>query len=178
MKVRFITTGGTLDKRYNHLNGELIFSESAVDKMLAQGRVTVETEIQPLMLKDSLMMTDEDRHQLAKACERSAESRIVITHGTDTMVDSARAIADRLSHVDSGDNKTIVLLGAMIPFQFKESDALFNLGCALSAVQILPPGIYITMNGHVFEYHEVEKNRAAGEFQFVQSSLSEYQSQD
>jgi len=94
------------------------------------------------------------------------------------MVDSARAIADRLSHVDSGDNKTIVLLGAMIPFQFKESDALFNLGCALSAVQILPPGIYITMNGHVFEYHEVEKNRTAGEFQFVQSNLSEYQSQD
>jgi L-asparaginase len=177
MKVRFITTGGTLDKRYNHLNGELIFSASAVDKMLAQGRVTVETEIQHLMLKDSLMMTDEDRHQLAKACESSAESRIVITHGTDTMVDSARAIADRLNHVDSANNKTIVLLGAMIPFQFKESDALFNLGCALSAVQILPPGIYITMNGHVFEYHEVEKNRAAGEFQFVQSNLSEYKAE-
>lgn len=178
MKVRLITTGGTLDKRYNHLNGELIFSESALEDMLAQGRVTLDTEIEHLMLKDSLVMTDEDRHQLALACENSAEQRIVITHGTDTMVDSAQAIASRLNHADSADNKTIVLLGAMIPFQFKESDALFNLGCAMSAVQILPAGIYITMNGHVFEYHEVEKNRAAGEFQFVQSNLSEYQGQD
>ena len=178
MKVRLITTGGTLDKRYNHLNGELIFSESAIEEMLAQGRVTVDTELQRLMLKDSLVMTDEDRQQLATACELSAEQRIVITHGTDTMVDSAQTIAELLNQSGSDNHKTIVLLGAMIPFQFKESDALFNLGCAMSAVQILPPGIYITMNGHVFEYHEVEKNRAAGEFQFVQSQLKEYKAED
>ena len=181
MKVRLITTGGTLDKRYNHLNGELIFSETALPDMLAQGRVTVDVEVQGLMLKDSLMMTDEDRQILAEACSASDEQRILITHGTDTMVDSAQVLAEQLLSADAtaeDQQKTIVLLGAMVPYQFKESDALFNLGCAMSAVQILPAGVYITMNGHVFEYDQVKKNRKAGEFQFVQSQLKEYKAED
>jgi L-asparaginase len=117
------------------------------------------------MLKDSLEMNDDDREIISKACMQSEEKRIVVTHGTDTMVESAQVIAKSLSA-----DKIVVFLGAMVPYQFKQSDALFNLGCALTAVQILSPGVYITMNGQVFDYREVQKNRAIGEFVAIKNS--------
>ena len=157
--IKILVTGGTIDKQYNPLNGELIFTQSSVEKMLTQSRSTVKAELEVLMLKDSLEMQDDDRELLSQSCNKSKETKIVITHGTDTMVESAQAIADKLTP-----DKTVVLLGAMVPYQFKQSDALFNLGCAMSSVQILPPGVYITMNGQVFDYREVVKNRAIGEF--------------
>ena len=161
--MKIVITGGTLDKQYNPLNGELIFNQSSVIDMLAQSRNTVKTDVETLMLKDSLEMSDEDRQLIASACNNSLDSQIIITHGTDTMVETAHAIANELAANLSSD-KTVVLLGAMVPYQFKGSDALFNFGCAMSAVQILPAGIYITMNGQVFDYREVQKNRAIGQF--------------
>ena len=161
--MKIVITGGTLDKQYNPLNGELIFNTSSVMDMLVQSRNTVQTDVETLMLKDSLEMNDEDRQLIARACNNSRDSKIIITHGTDTMVETAHAIADELA-VNLAFDKTVVLLGAMVPYQFKGSDALFNLGCAMSAVQILPTGIYITMNGQVFDYREVQKNRALGLF--------------
>lgn len=157
--MKIFITGGTLDKKYNPLNGELIFDQTAVTDMLKQSRSTVDTESEILMLKDSLEMNDGDRQKISQACYSSKDQHIIITHGTDTMVETAHAIA-----ADLAEDKTVVLLGAMIPYQVKGSDALFNLGCAMSAVQILPPGVYITMNGQVFDYREVQKNRALGLF--------------
>lgn len=161
--MKIVITGGTLDKQYNPLNGELIFNQSSVMDMLVQSRNTVKTDIETVMLKDSLEMNDQDRQLIANACVNSLDSKIIITHGTDTMVETAHAIAKALA-VDSSADKTVVLLGAMVPYQFKGSDALFNLGCAMSAVQILSAGVYITMNGQVFDYREVQKNRAIGQF--------------
>ena len=157
--MKIFITGGTLDKKYNPLNGELILDQTVVTDMLEQSRSTVDTEYEILMLKDSLEMNDEDRQTISQACYDSNDQQIIITHGTDTMVETAHAIA-----VDLAADKTIVLLGAMVPYQVKGSDALFNLGCAMSAVQILSPGVYITMNGQVFDYREVQKNRALGLF--------------
>lgn len=157
--MKILITGGTLDKQYNPLNGELIFNKSLVQEMLLQSRNTVKTDVEILMLKDSLEMNDDDRQQISQACYSSQEKQIIITHGTDTMVETAHAIA-----ADLAEDKTVVLLGAMVPYQFKGSDALFNLGCAMSAAQILSPGVYITMNGQVFDYREVQKNRALGLF--------------
>jgi L-asparaginase len=157
--MKVLITGGTLDKQYNPLNGELVFNQSSVADMLAQSRNTVEIDLETLMLKDSLEMSDDDRQHIVQACNECADNHIIITHGTDTMVESAQVIAAQLIA-----NKTIVLLGAMVPYQFKGSDALFNLGCAMTAVQILPAGVYITMNGRVFDYREVQKNRTLGEF--------------
>jgi L-asparaginase len=157
--MKVLITGGTLDKQYNPLNGELVFNQSSVADMLAQSRNTVEIDLETLMLKDSLEMSDDDRQHIVQACNECADNHIIITHGTDTMVESAQVIAAQLIAT-----KTIVLLGAMIPYQFKGSDALFNLGCAMTAVQILPAGVYITMNGRVFDYREVQKNRTLGEF--------------
>jgi L-asparaginase len=157
--MKIFITGGTLDKKYNPLNGELILDQTVVTDMLEQSRSTVDTEYEILMLKDSLEMNDADRQTISQACYDSNDQQIIITHGTDTMVETAHAIA-----VDLAADKTIVLLGAMVPYQVKGSDALFNLGCAMSAVQILSPGVYITMNGQVFDYREVQKNRALGLF--------------
>lgn len=158
--IEFFITGGTLDKQYNPLNGELIFNESSLSGMLKQARCTVEHHMSTLMLKDSLEMNDDDRERVSMACQQSKSEKIVITHGTDTMVETAQVIAAKIQS-----HKTVVFLGAMVPYQFKNSDALFNLGCAISAVQVLPAGVYITMNGQVFDYREVKKNRAIGEFE-------------
>lgn len=157
--MKVLITGGTLDKQYNPLNGELVFNQSSVMDMLAQSRNTLKIDLDTLMLKDSLEMSDDDRLHILQACNACEDNQIIITHGTDTMVESAQTIAVQLNP-----NKTVVLLGAMIPYHFKGSDALFNLGCAMTAVQILPAGVYITMNGQVFDYREVQKNRALGEF--------------
>jgi L-asparaginase len=156
-------TGGTLDKIYNPLTGELMFDESCLPNLLQQGRVTADVQCETLLLKDSLEMTDADRSQLANACLTRAESRILITHGTDTMVASAGVIAAGLQA--TGVAKTVVLTGAMVPFAFKHSDALFNVGVALGAVQTLPAGVYVAMNGQIFKWDGVQKNRAAGVFE-------------
>lgn len=158
--IKLIITGGTLDKRYNELNGELYFPETHLPAMLKQARCTVEFDLQQLMLKDSLEMMDADRDLIRQACTSSATQQIVITHGTDSIVDTAKYLA-MIVH-----DKTIVLVGAMIPYTINESDALFNLGCAVTAVQVLPAGVYITMNGKVFDWDKVSKDKQLGEFKY------------
>lgn len=159
MNVRILMTGGTMDKHYNELNGELIFTRSTVPEMLAQGRARLSVELQTLMLKDSLDMDDDDRRAIVSACAGCEETRVVITHGTDTMIETAASLAAAVA------GKTIVLLGAMVPYRFKNSDALFNLGAAVTAAQTLEHGVYITMNGKVFGHDDVTKNREIGEFE-------------
>ena len=159
MTIKLLITGGTIDKQYDELNGELIFTQSGVEDMLAQGRAKLDISPETVMLKDSLDMDDNDRQQILEACLACDESQIVITHGTDTMVETSQVLAAKIK------DKTIVLLGAMVPYQFKQSDALFNLGCAVAAVQTLENGVYITMNGVIFNYDEVIKNKELGEFQ-------------
>ena len=159
MAVRILVTGGTFDKEYNELNGTLFFKDTHLQEMLKLGRCKLEVEIRTLMLVDSLDMTDEDRQLIVDHCSKIQDERIVITHGTDTMDQTARALA--------GANlpKTIVLTGAMIPYKFGSSDGLFNLGSALAFVQTLPHGIYIAMNGRCFSWDHVRKNRSTGEFE-------------
>ncbi len=158
MTIKVLITGGTIDKQYNELNGELIFTQSSVEDMLAQGGAKLDISVETVMLKDSLDMDDNDRQKILTSCLACEESQIVITHGTDTMVETSQVLATGIK------DKTIVLLGAMVPYQFKNSDALFNLGCAITAVQTLGNGVYITMNGKIFNYDEVIKNRELGEF--------------
>ena len=159
MTIKLLITGGTIDKQYDELNGELIFTQSGVEDMLTQGRVKLDILLETVMLKDSLDMDDSDRQQILESCLACDEPQIVITHGTDTMVETSQVLATKIK------DKTIVLLGAMVPYQFKNSDALFNLGCAIAAVQTLENGVYITMNGKIFNYDEVIKNKDLGEFQ-------------
>ncbi len=159
MTIKLLITGGTIDKQYNEIDGELIFTQSCIEDMLAQGRAKLDISLETVMLKDSLDMDDNDRQQILASCLACDESRIVITHGTDTMVETSQVLAAGIK------DKTIVLLGAMVPYQYKNSDALFNLGCAIAAVQTLSNGVYITMNGEVFNYDEVFKNKELGEFQ-------------
>ena len=156
--IKLIITGGTLDKHYNELNGELYFPATHLPTMLKQARCSVELDMQQLMLKDSLEMNEADRELIKQACVASVIKQIIITHGTDTMVDTARHLAT-IDH-----DKTIVLVGAMIPYTINHSGALFNLGCAVTAVQLLSAGIYITMNGKVFDWDKVSKDKQAGEF--------------
>lgn len=158
MTIKLILTGGTIDKHYNELNGELGFQETHIEQMLAQSRTQTALNIQRLMLKDSLEMTDQDRQAILEACLNSQEKQIIITHGTDTMVETSQVLASK--YID----KTIVLLGAMIPYELKNSDALFNLGGAFIGVQTLKYGVYIVMNGMVFEWDKVRKDREAGVF--------------
>lgn len=156
--IKIIVTGGTLDKHYNELNGELDFPETQLPAMLKQARCTTEIEIQPLMLKDSLEMTEADRVLIKQGCIATEAHQVIITHGTDTMVETAKYLAPAIQ------KKTVVLVGAMIPYTIKQSDALFNLGGAIAAVQLLPAGIYIAMNGQIFDWNKVVKNKQAGAF--------------
>ncbi len=158
--IKLMITGGTLDKHYNELKGELHFPATHIPAMLKQARCRAEIDTQQLMLKDSLEMLDTDRELIKQACVSTEQQQVIITHGTDTMVDTAKYLAPIAR------NKTIVLVGAMIPYAIKQSDALFNLGCAVTAVQLLPAGIYITMNGKVFDWDKVSKDKQAGEFIF------------
>jgi len=159
MKVKILITGGTIDKSYNMHNGELHFVDSHIPSMLVEGRCKVELEIDKLMLKDSLEMNDSDRLQIVSSCQQTRASRIIITHGTDTMVQTAQLLKQQVR------DKTIVLTGAMIPYVFDRSDSLFNLGSAFTAVQCLPAGVYIAMNGRVFNADNVVKNREEGCFE-------------
>lgn len=160
-KIRIIVTGGTFDKEYNEINGELFFKSSHVQHMLDLGRSRIEINVRTLMMIDSCDMTEEDRFIIAKNCEKAEENRIIITHGTDTMVDTAKFLAYRIK------DKTIVLTGAMIPYTFGSSDGLFNLGSAIAFVQTLPHGIYIAMNGRYFDWDNVIKNKKIGEFEEI-----------
>ena len=160
--IRLLVTGGTFDKRYNELTGALSFGETHLVEMLRLGRCRIEVSIETLMMIDSLDMTDADRARIVEACRQAGDARIVITHGTDTMVDTARALAEA---VPPGRGKTIVLTGAMVPYAFGSSDGLFNLGSALSFAQVLPAGVYIAMNGRCFSWDRVRKNRETGVFE-------------
>ena len=163
MSIRIFVTGGTFDKEYNELTGSLAFKDTHLPEMLRLGRSRVDVSVRTLMMIDSLDMTDADRAIVVEQCRQASEARIVITHGTDTMVETATALAHSLPRGD----KTIVLTGAMIPYAFGSSDGLFNLGSALSFVQVLPPGVYIAMNGRCFDWNRVRKNRETGTFEAV-----------
>lgn len=157
--IRLFVTGGTFDKEYDEIHGTLDFADTHLPEMLDLGRCRLDVRVRTLMMVDSLEMTDADREVVARNCRAVSEPHIVVTHGTDTMVDTARALAG------SVEGKTVVLTGAMIPFAFGSSDGLFNLGGALTAVQVLPAGIWITMNGRVFPWDNVRKDRSTGVFE-------------
>ena len=159
-QIRILVTGGTIDKTYSPVEGVLGFSRTHVIAMLQQGRVPVpEAKVETVLLKDSLEMTDADRDEILRACTTARESRLLITHGTDTMI----LTAAHLARADLG--KTIVLVGAMVPYTFSNSDGLFNLGFALACLQLLAPSVYVCMNGRVFPWDKVCKNRQAGRFE-------------
>ncbi len=162
--IRVFVTGGTFDKEYNELTGSLAFKETHLPEMLRLGRSRLDVAIQTLMMIDSLDMTGADRASVVERCREAGESRIVITHGTDTMVETAGALAQAFP---AGGGKTIVLTGAMIPYAFGSSDGLFNLGSALSFVQALASGVYIAMNGRCFNWDRVRKNRESGFFEGI-----------
>ena len=157
--IRILVTGGTFDKEYNELTSALFFHETHVPEMLRLGRCLLEVEVRTLRMIDSLEMTGEDRRVIAEHCRSARESRIVITHGTDTMVETAVHLGREVQ------GKTIVLTGAMVPYKFGSSDGLFNLGSALAFVQTLPAGVYIVMNGRVFPWDQVRKNKEQGVFE-------------
>ena len=160
--IRIVVTGGTFDKQYDELRGTLSFSSTHLPEMLRLGRSRVEIALETLMMVDSLDMTAAERARIVAACRACAESHIVVTHGTDTMVETARALATAAPALDG---KTIVLTGAMVPYAFGSSDGLFNLGSALSFVQTLAPGVYVAMNGRHFAWDRVRKNRESGVFE-------------
>jgi L-asparaginase len=159
MTIRILLTGGTIDCERIEQGDKYVFDETHLPEMLEQGRCKLDIESQVLFLKDSIYTTDEDRKKILLTCKDCDEDRIVILHGTDTMPETARILGKEIK------DKTIVLLGAMIPFNQKKSDALFNLGCAVSAVQSLPKGVYITMNGKIFKWDNVKKNKELGLFE-------------
>ncbi|RUM80492.1 MAG: asparaginase [Candidatus Thioglobus sp.] len=161
MQIKILVTGGTIDKVYNELTGELTFGTSNLDEMLERSRSTVGINTEVLFLKDSLDMNDEDRGLILSKCLECSEDRVMITHGTDTMVETAQLLGNKIK------DKTIVLFGSMIPYSINNSDALFNLGAALSVVQNKTNGVYIAMNGQVFDFDKVEKNKALGIFENI-----------
>ncbi|MEZ5420423.1 MAG: asparaginase domain-containing protein [Vicinamibacterales bacterium] len=160
--IRILVTGGTFDKEYDEVRGRLFFKDTHVQEMLAKGRSRVPVSIRTLMMIDSLEMTDADRAIVVDQCRVSEEDRIVVTHGTDTMVETAGAVA-----AAGLAGKTVVFTGAMIPYAFGSSDGLFNLGSALSFAQTLPPGVYVAMNGQCFRWDQVRKNRDTATFERI-----------
>ena len=157
--IRILVTGGTFDKEYDELSGRLFFKETHLPEMLRLARCRVPVQVETLMMIDSLDMTEADRARVVERCRTSAEDRLVVTHGTDTMAETARALQA------AGLGKTVVLTGAMVPYAFGSSDGLFNLGSALSFAQVLPPGVYVAMNGRVFAGDKVRKDRQHGVFE-------------
>lgn len=159
MAIRLFVTGGTFDKEYNELTGQLFFKDSHINEILKLGRSRLDLSVRTLMLIDSLEMTDTDRNIILESCQRCNENKIVITHGTDTMTETAKYLADKIP------GKTVVITGAMIPYKFGSSDGLFNLGSALAFVQSLPAGIYIAMNGRYYDWNNCKKNKQTGFFE-------------
>jgi L-asparaginase len=159
--IQVFVTGGTFDKEYNYINGALFFKDTHLPEMFSRGRCTVEVDVKTLMMVDSLEMTDADRDIIIHNCRRCTHQRIILTHGTDRMVETARHLAQA-----GIEDKTIVLTGAMIPYAFgTSSDGFFNLGSALAFVQTLPPGVFVVMNGRYFEWNNVRKNLNTGNFE-------------
>ncbi len=160
--IQVFVTGGTFDKQYNYITGQLYFEDTHLNEMFDRGRCSLDVDVRTLMMVDSLEMTDEDRGIIVHNCTRAKSDKILITHGTDRMVDTAKALAA------AGIPKTIVLTGAMIPYAFgTSSDGFFNLGSALAFVQVLPPGVYVAMNGRWFPWDKVRKNRDTGLFESI-----------
>lgn len=164
MAIRVFVTGGTFDKEYNEITGTLFFSETHLAEMLSLGRCRLPVRITTLMLIDSLEMGEQERKMILVECTDAEEEKIVITHGTDTMEVTARVLGKAALR------KTIILTGAMIPYKFGSSDGLFNLGSALALAQTLPAGVYVAMNGRYFNWNNVRKNRATGEFEELDDS--------
>ena len=161
MAIKIFLTGGTFDKEYNGLDGSLFFKDTHLHEMLILGRNRVPVDTRTLMMIDSLDMTEADRETIAQNVIKTDADKIIITHGTDTMVETAQVLAGKVK------GKTIVLVGAMIPYKFGSSDGLFNLGAALAFVQTLPAGVYIAMNGRYFKWDNVRKNKKVGEFEEI-----------
>jgi L-asparaginase len=161
MSIRIFVTGGTFDKEYNELTGQLFFKDTHLSEMLVLGRSRLDVDVRTLMMVDSLDMTDMDRELIVEHCMKCETDKIIITHGTDTMQVTAEVLADKVK------NKTIVITGAMIPYKFGSSDGLFNLGSAMAFVQSLPAGVYVAMNGKIFKAGNVRKNRQTGEFEEI-----------
>ncbi len=159
MAIKIFVTGGTFDKEYDEIEGKLFFRDTHLLEMLRLGHCKVDVDIRTLMMVDSTTMKDPDRAIIVENCRNAEEERIVITHGTDTMVETAKRLGETIK------DKTIVLTGAMIPYRFGSSDGLFNLGSALAFAQTLPHGVYISMNGRFFNYNNVVKNKKIGEFE-------------
>ncbi len=160
-KIQIFVTGGTFDKEYNYISGELYFKDTHLQKMFERGRCTLDIDIKTVMMVDSLEMTDQDREIIIHSCKRIQRDKILITHGTDRMVATAEALANA-----DIENKTMVLTGAMVPYAFgSSSDGFFNLGSALAFVQVLDPGVYVIMNGQVFDWNNVKKNTYSGYFE-------------
>ena len=159
-RIRILVTGGTFDKKYDELTGRLYFQDTHVQEMLRLGRCRLDVTVETVMMVDSLELDDAGRRTIVDQARRSQETAIVVTHGTDTMVQTARALADAAL-----DGKTIVLTGAMVPYAFGSSDGLFNLGSALAFAQALPAGTYVAMNGRYFNWYNVRKNKQTGIFE-------------
>jgi len=157
--ILVLVTGGTFDKEYDELHGRLFFKDTHLPEMLRLARCRIDARVGTLMMKDSLDMTEDDRRRVVEACRTCEQRRVVVTHGTDTMAETARALCA------AGIEKTVVLTGAMIPYAFGSSDGLFNLGSALSFAQVLPAGVYVAMNGRCFSGERVRKNRETGVFE-------------
>ena len=159
--IKIFATGGTFDKEFNEINGELFFKETNLYELLELGRSQLDVKIETLMMIDSLKMSKDDRNYIINKCKNEKTDRIIITHGTDTMVETAKLLAENIK------DKTIILTGAMIPIKFGSSDGLFNLGSALSFIQTLETGVYITMNGRYFPWNNVHKNKKLGVFERI-----------
>jgi L-asparaginase len=159
MSIRIIVTGGTFDKRYDEIEGTLSFQETHLPIILRQVRVTVPVQVETNQLIDSLHMKMQDRLRILEACRQAPESQIIVTHGTDTIVETAQLLGEAELP------KTIVLTGAMVPYTVYGSDSLFNLGGSVTAVQLLGQGVYIVMNGRIFDWDNVRKNRSMGTFE-------------
>lgn len=160
-QIQIFVTGGTFDKEYNFITGDLFFKDTHLPEMFVRGRSTLDIDVKTLMMVDSLEMTEADREIILHTCRRNKSSKILITHGTDTMVETARFLADA-----DVQGKTIVLTGAMVPYAFgTSSDGFFNLGSALAFVQMLEPGVYVAMNGRYYNWDQVRKNRKTGFFE-------------
>ena len=159
--IKIFATGGTFDKEFNEINGELYFKETNLFKLLELGRSKIDVKIETLMMIDSLKMTERERLYILEKCKKEKTNQIIITHGTDTMVNTAKVVANGIK------DKIIIFTGAMIPIKFGSSDGLFNLGSALSFSQVLDPGVYITMNGKYFHWDNVQKNKKLGIFEKI-----------
>ena len=159
MSIRLIVTGGTFDKHYDELNGQLTFRDTHLPEILQAARMTAPIEVEINQLVDSLDMVPEDRQRVLESCRRAPEERIIVTHGTDTMAETAQVLGE------AGLEKTVVLTGAMVPYAVVRSDAVFNFGFSVAAVQLLPAGVYVAMNGRVFSWDDVRKNKAEGKFE-------------